>query len=149
MYLPMFSIVRCISLGHPLPTTLVHSVSSTSWKWKHWPIRLSSVGPSSFLALESWVMIFNLKSRSVNTRKYLSPNHAWSGTVCPVWSFAPFSKEIMIWLGCFKPSLINLSGMPLAPREVQQVYQLNWGVTWALRISDIVLWKGLDHVWLL
>jgi hypothetical protein len=40
----------------------------------------------------------------------------------------PFSKEVLIQLGCSKPSLINLSGMPLGPREVQRVYQLNLGV---------------------
>ncbi len=100
--------------------------------WKHWPIRLNSVGPSSFLASESQVKILNLKSWSMNTRKYLGLNHAWLGATCPVMSFIPFSKVILIWSGCFKPSLINLSGMPSAPKEVQQMYQLNWGVCWAL-----------------
>ena len=37
-----------------------------------------------------------------------------------------------------KFSLINLSGMPLVPREVLQVYQANWCVTWAFMRFDIV-----------
>ncbi len=117
---------------------------------KHWPIRLNSVGPSSFLASESWVRIFDLKSGRVNTRKYLGPTCAWSGMTCPVISFDPFSKEILIWSGCFEPSLIELSGMPLALRGDQQVHQLlNWGVTWALRISNTVWLKGWLYVWVL
>jgi hypothetical protein len=58
--------------------------------------QLNSVGPSSFLASESQVKIFNLKSRSVNARKYLGPYHAWLGVTCPVVSFDPFLKEILI-----------------------------------------------------
>jgi hypothetical protein len=65
----------------------------------------------------------------MNAGKYLGPNHAWSSTICPVMSFDPFLKEILIQAGCFRPSLINLSDLPLAPREVQHVYQFNWGVT--------------------
>ncbi len=49
-----------------------------------------------------------------------------------------FLKEILIQSSCFKPSLISLSGVPLAPKDVQQVYQLNWGVFCALTRSDIV-----------
>ncbi len=37
-----------------------------------------------------------------------------------------------------KSSLINLSGMPLVPREVLQVYQANWCVAWAFIRFDIV-----------
>ncbi len=136
MHLPKFSLVRSILLGHCFPTTLVYSIRPTSWK--HWPIRLNNFGLSFFLASESWVRIFNFKSGNANARKYSGPNPVWSGAMCPVISFDPFSKEILIWLVYFKPSLINLSGMPLAPRGVQQVYQLNWSVAWALIGSDIV-----------
>jgi hypothetical protein len=41
-------------------------------------------------------------------------------------------------LGCFRPSLISLSGTPSAPKEVQQVYQLNWGLFCTSTRSDIV-----------
>jgi hypothetical protein len=47
-------------------------------------------------------------------------------------TFDPFSKEILVQSGCFRPSLINLSDMPTVPREVQQVYQLNLGVAQVL-----------------
>ncbi len=68
MHLSKLAFVQSVLLGHCLATTLVHSVRLTSWK--HWPIRLNSVGPSSFLASESLVKIFNLRSRSINVRKH-------------------------------------------------------------------------------
>jgi hypothetical protein len=49
-----------------------------------------------------------------------------------------FLKGVLIQLGCFKPSLIRLSGVPLTPKNVQHVYQLNWGVFCALTRSDIL-----------
>jgi hypothetical protein len=52
--------------------------------------------------------------------------------------FNPSLKEIYIQSGCFRPSLINLSDMPSAPKKVQQVYQLNWGFALALMRSNIV-----------
>jgi hypothetical protein len=42
--------------------------------------------------------------------------------------------------------------MLLAPKDIQQVYQLNWGVFCALTRSDIVrilAYLGLDHMWVL
>ena len=104
---------------------------------------------SSFLSSECWVKIFDKKAGSMNTRKFLGPNCAWLGVTCPVMSFNPFSKEILIRSGSFRHSLNNLSGLPSAPREVQRVYQLNWGVTWALMRSNIVRKKGCLHVWVL
>ncbi len=71
-------------------------------------------------------------------KKYSAPNQAWSGATWPLISLAPFSKETLIWLGCFRPSSISLSDMPLAPKDIQQVYKLNWGEFWALMRSDIV-----------
>jgi hypothetical protein len=114
-----FCFVRWVLSGHLLPTMLVHlgetQVRPTSWK--HWPIRLNSIGLSSFLASESKVKIFTLKSGSMNVRNYLGPNHAWSGTRCCVMSSNPFLKEILIQSGCFRPSLINMSDMRLLPRS--------------------------------
>jgi hypothetical protein len=58
----------------------------------------------------------------------------------------------LIQLGCFKPSLIRLSCVPLAPKDIQQVYQLSWGVFYALTRSDIVtILACLDlfHAWML
>ncbi len=121
--------------------TFVHLVRPTSWKY--WTIRLNSVEPASFWVSKSW------KLRSVNARKYSGPNRAWSGVACPVIFLAPFSKEILIWSGCFKPYLIRLTGAPLAPKDVQQVYQLNRGVFCAWMRSDIVTILaciGLDHM---
>ncbi len=46
-------------------------------------------------------------------------------------------NSYLIWIPC-KCSLINLSGMPLAPWEVLQVYQANWSVAWAFTRFDIV-----------
>ncbi len=97
----------------------------------------------------AWVKIFELKLGSVNAR---TPNHAWSGAMCPVVSLAPFLKQILMWSGCFRPSSIRLSGMPSAPKEVQWVYQLNWGVFCALIRSDIVTILAcfdLLHAWML
>ncbi len=79
-----------------------------------------------------------LKLGSMYARKYSVPNQAGSGVKWPVISLAPFLKEILIRLGCFKPSSIWLSGMPSAPKDVQQVYQLSWGLFCALIRSDIV-----------
>ena len=96
--------------------------------------------------------MFDLKSGSMNARKYSAPNCAWSGLTCPVTSLAPFSKEILIQSGCFRPSPIRLSGMQLAPKDIQQVYQLNWGVFCTLIRSDIVtILACLDlfHAWIL
>ncbi len=91
MYSFNFSFVRCVLPVHCLPTTLVPSMRPTSWK--HWPIRLNSVELSSFLASESWVRIFNLKSGSTNMRKYWDTNCIWSGTMHPVISFDPFQRN--------------------------------------------------------
>ncbi len=86
--------------------------------------QVNSVRPLSFRVSKSQVNIIDLKLRSVNARKeYSAPNCAWSGLTCPVISLAPFSKEILTQSGCFKPSLIRLYGIPLAPKDVQQVYQ--------------------------
>ncbi len=82
--------------------------------------------------------IFDLKSGSVNGRKYSGLNHAWSGAMCRVISLVPFSKESLIQSGCFRPSSMRFSGMPSAPKDVQQVYQLNWGVFCSLIRSDII-----------
>ncbi len=51
------------------------------------------------------------------------------GVTAATWSrtLAPFLEEILIRLGCFKPSPIRLSEVPSTPKDVQQVYQLNWG----------------------
>ncbi len=113
------------------------------WHWSIWSDlcaktpthQFNSIGPSSFWASKSGVKIFNLKSGTVNMRKYLAPNCPWSGVMCPVISLAPFLKEILIRSGCFKPSLIRLSGVSLAPKDLQQVYQLNWGVFCAFVLS--------------
>ncbi len=129
---------------------LVHSVRPTSWK--HWPMRLNSNGPSSLCSAESQVKIFDLKSGSVYTRKYSVPNWAWLGATWPVNSLAPFLMNILIGPGCFRPSLIRLSGMPLALKDIQQVYQLNWGVFCTFIRSDIVTiftCFDLDHTWVL
>ncbi len=88
---------------------------------------------------ESQVKIFDLKLGSMNVRKYSGQNCDWSGKACPVISLAHFSKEILIQSGCFKSSLIKLSDVPSAPKEVQRVYQLNSGVCFALIRSDIVM----------
>ncbi len=48
--------------------------------------------------------------------------------------------------------MTRLSGMPLAPKDVQQVHQLNWGIFCALIRSDIVTiftCLDLDHMWVL
>ncbi len=58
---------RLVLLGHPFSTTLFHLVRQMSWK--HWPIRLNSVGPSS-----------------VSAMKYLDSNCAWLGATCLVTS---------------------------------------------------------------
>jgi hypothetical protein len=129
--------------------TFVHLVRPTPWK--HRPIRLNSAGPLPFWVSKRGVKIFDLKLGSVNARKYSALNWAWSG-VWPVFSLAPFLKEILIQLDCFKPFLIRLSGMPLAPKDIQQVYQLNWGVFCTLIRSDIVtILACLDlfHAWIL
>jgi hypothetical protein len=42
--------------------------------------------------------------------------------------------------------------MPLAPKDVQQVYQINWGVFCVLMRSDIITilaCLGMDHAWVL
>ncbi len=134
MHSSKLSCVQSVLLGHCFVKTLVHSVRHMSWK--HWPIRLNGAGLSYFLASDSWVKIFDLKSGSMNARKYLGPNHAWLGATCLVISFVSFSNVNLIWSGCFMPSSINLSGMPSAPKEVQQVYQVNRGVCWTLMRSD-------------
>ncbi len=98
------------------------------------------------------VKIFDLKLGSLCARKYSAPNWAWSGATWLVISLAPFSKEILIQTGCFRPSLIRLSGVPLAPKDVQQVNQLNWEVFGALTRSNIVkifTFLDLDHAWVL
>ncbi len=120
--------------------------------WKHSTISLSSVGPLSFWVSKSRVKTFDLKSGSVNVRKYSAPNRAWSGAMCPVIFLALFLEKIFIRWGCFKPSLIRLSGMPSAPKVFERMYQLNWGVFCALMRSDtvtILACLGLDHVWVL
>ncbi len=94
--------------------------------------------PLSFCKSNSWVKIFDLKSGSVYARKYSAPNQARSDVTWPVISLVPFSKETLIQLNYFRPSLINLSGMPSAPNDVHQVYQLNWGVFCTLTRSDII-----------
>jgi hypothetical protein len=88
----------------------------------------------------------------MNARKYLGPNRAWSGKMCPVISLFLFLKETLIQSGCFRPSLIRLSGMSLVPKDVRQVYQLNWGIFCALIRSGIVtILACLDlfHAWIL
>ncbi len=132
-----FAFIQSALSGHCFATTLVHSVRPTSWK--HWPKRLNSNGPLSFCKSNSRVKIFDLKLGSVYARTYSTSNWAWLGTTWPVISLVPFLKETLIWLGCFKPSSISLSGVPLAPKDVQQVYQLNWDVFYALTRSDIVM----------
>ncbi len=132
----LVEVVQSALSGHRFATTLVHSVRPTSWK--PLPRRLNSNGQLSFCKSDSRVKIFELKSSSVYARKYSAPNQAWSGVTWPVISLVPFSKEILIRLGCFRPSLTNLSGTPLARHDVHQVYQLNWGVFCALTRSDII-----------
>ncbi len=85
-------------------------------------------------------------------RKYSAPNQAWLGMIRPVISLVPFLKEILIQSGCFRPSLIRLSGVPLAPKDIQRVYQLNWSKFYALIRSNIVtIFAFLDlyHAWVL
>ncbi len=150
MHLLKFAFVCSVSVGHNLAMMFVHLVRLTSWKY--WPIRLNSVRPLSFWISKSGVKIFYLKLGIVNARMYSAPNHAWSGVMCPVISLAPFATKFLIQSGCFKPSLMRLSGMPLAPKDVQQVYQLNWGVFCALMRSDIITilaCLGMDHTWVL
>ncbi len=126
---------------------LVHLVRPTPWK--HWPMRLNSYGPSPFCASDSRVKIFDLKSSSVYARKYSVPNQAWLGATWQVISLEFeslefFLEEILICLCCFRPSLISLSGMPLAPKDVQQVYQLNWRI---LRLDKIWHCHNLYFSW--
>ncbi len=129
---------------------LDHLVRPTSWKC--WPIRLNCNGLLSFCSDKSRVNIFDLKSGSMYTRKYSVLNWAWLGTTWPVISLSPFLKEILIQTGCFRPSLIRLSGVPSASKDVQWVYQLNWGVFCALirSIMDTIFTCfGLDYTWVL
>jgi hypothetical protein len=115
-------------------------------------MRLNSNGSSSFCSAKSQVKIFDLKSGSVYARKCSAPNQAWSGATWPVISLAPFSKEILTRSSCFRPSLIRLSGVPSAPKDIQQVYRLNWEVFCALIRSDIIAiftCLDLDHAWVL
>ncbi len=144
-----FALVQSASSRHCFATTLVHSVRPTSWK--HWPRRLNRNGPLSFCKSDSWVKIFDLKSGSVYAKKYSAPNQAWSGATCLVISLVPSSKETLIRLSYFRPSLISLSGMPLALKDIHRVYQLNWGVFCALIRSDIVTilaYLDLQHAWI-
>ncbi len=136
MHLSKFDFVQSDLFGHCFAMTLVHLVRPTSWK--HWPMRLNSNGPSSFCVSNNQVKIFDLKLGSVYARKYSTLSQAWLGATWPVISLAPFSKEILIQSGYFRPSLITLSGVPSAPKDALQVYQLNWGVFWALTRSDIL-----------
>ncbi len=125
--------------------------------WKHWPMRLNSNGPLSFCTSNTQVKIFDLKLGSLYARKYSAPNQAWLGATWPVISLEFkflefFLKEILIQSDCFRPSLISLSGVPLAPKDIQQVYQLNWGVFCALSRYDIITictCLDLDHAWIL
>ncbi len=129
---------------------LVHSVRSTSSK--HWPIRLNSNGPLSFWSGKSRVKIFDLKSGSLYAWRFSAPNWAWSGVMWPAISLALFLKEILIRSSYFRPSLIRLSGMPSASKDIQQVYQLNWGLFCTLIRSDMVMiliCLGMDHAWVL
>ncbi len=140
-YIGWKAFVQSASSGHCFAMTLVHLVRPMSWK--HWPMRLNRNGPSSFCSAESWVKIFDSKLLSVYTMA------TW-----PVNSLAPFLKEILVQLGvvsggCFRPSLIRLSGVPLAPKDVQWVYQLNWGVFCISDIVTIFTCLDLDHVWVL
>ncbi len=136
MHLSKFDFIQSASFWHRFVMTLIHLVRHTSWK--NWPMRLNSNGPSSFCISNSWVKIFDLKSGSVYARKYSASNQACQGATWLVISSAPFLKEILIWLGYFRPSLISLSVMLSAPKDAQQVYQLNWGMFWALTRYDIV-----------
>ncbi len=136
MHLSKFAFVQSASFGHHFAITLVHSVRPTSWK--HWPMKLNSNGQLSFCVSKSWVKIFDLKSGSMYARKYSALNQAWLGMTWPVFSLAPFLKEILIQLGYFRPSLIRLSGVSSALKDIQWVYQVNWGVFCALTRSDIV-----------
>ena len=146
MHSSKFDFIRSALFGHCFGMMLeAHLVRPTFWK--HWPRRLNSNGPSSFCVSISRVKIFDLKLGSVYARKYSVPNWAWSGATWPVISLEFeslefFSKEILIWLGCFRfrPSLISLYGVPLAPKDVQRAYQLNWGAYfvswWDLTLSQ-------------
>ncbi len=145
-----FAFVQSALFGHCFAMTLVHSVRPMSVK--HWPMRLISNGLSSFCVSKSRVKIFDLKLGSMCARKYSAPNRAWSGTTWLVISLAPFLREILIQLGCFRPSLIRLSGMQSLPKDIQQVYQLHWGVFCTLTRFDIVMictFLDLDHAWVL
>ncbi len=150
MHLSKFAFVWSVLSGHYFAMSLVHLVRPVSWK--HWPMMLNSNGLLPFCSTESWVKIFDLKSGSVYARKYSALNQAWLGATWPVISLAPFLKVILIQLGCFRPSLIRLSGVSSAPKDVQQVYQLKWGIFCALIRSDIVTiftCLDLDHAWVL
>ena len=70
--------------------------------------------------------------------KNSGPKHALSDVMLPVNSFPFTVKDIFIWSGCFKPSLIVQSGNPSGPREVYLLYQLNWGVN---------IWPWGDQTW--
>ncbi len=155
IHLLKIAFVWSASFGHHFAMMLVHLVRPTPSK--HWPMRLNSNGPLSICASKSWVKIFDLKSGSVYARKYSTPNQAWLGVKwlvnsLEVESLEFFSNEILIQSGCFRPSSISLSGLPLAPKDVQLVYQLNWGVFCALIRSDIITiftCLELDHLWVL
>jgi hypothetical protein len=150
MHLSKFAFVQSATFGHCFAMMLVHLVRPTSWK--HWPMSLNSNGPLTFWVSKSQINIFDWKSRSVYARKYSAPNQAWLGKTWPVISLTPFLKDILIRSRCFMPYLIRLSGVSLAPKDVQQVYQLKWGRFCALIRSDIVTiftCLDLDHEWVL
>ncbi len=136
MHLSKFAFVQSALFGHCFVMTLVHLVRPTSQK--HWPKRLNSNGSLSFCVSDSQGKIFGLKLESLYAKRNSAPNQAWLSATWPVITLAPFSKETLIWLDYFRPSLISLSGMQSAPKDIQGVYQLNWGKFWASTISDIV-----------
>ncbi len=116
MHLLMLSFVQSVLTGHHLATTLVHSVRPTPWK--DWPIRLNSVELSSFLDSEDQVKIFNLKSRSVNARKYLGPNCAWLGVMCPLISFVPFLDTSRLFHAFFNKLVRHAISTKRSPASV-------------------------------
>jgi hypothetical protein len=118
--------------------TLTHQVKQC------WTIVLPGIQKSS--------QIFLLEIGERERNEVLSPKSCLVRHNVSCDFLAPFSKKILIQSGCFEPFLIRLSVVPLAPKDVQQVYQLHWGVFCDLMKSDIVTilaCLGLDHVWVL
>ncbi len=127
---------------------MVHLVRPTSWK--HQPIILNSNGPLSFCSCKGQVKVFDLKSGSVYARKYSAPNLAWLDAALTCNLLNSFLEGNLDTIGLFQAFFDQI--VPLAPKDFQRVYQLNWGVFCTLIRSDIVMFFtcfALNYVWVL